>query len=636
MPVLTSFDFLETSRLVWLGESSPVVELGWNVTPPPSLNTPSVVQAGTTYSSSDPTVATIAYAYGGTSSSVSSYASFDTMITAVGVGTADLTATYTDDNNVTWTATISVEVKEHVPVIVNEDSLEDIADAIRETYNTSSTYKPGEMAEAIRDNGVGIPRQVKTYNPGGGSLPYDYLAVSSAATAFSLPSNISQLSKYALAYAFTEDSVSASGTSRMLQSVDLSHIKSISEYGLYRAFSHCRNLESVDLSSLVSVGGNYAMYGAFDGCCKLTSLDLSNLTSAGGEYSLCNAFANNSSTTSRLASVDLSALAEVGGHGLDGAFRNCVSLTSISFPALAKLDSNAFTQAFYGCTGLTSFSITNDLTKYKFFQSSCFSDAFHGCTSLTSVSLDNFTGENPSTNAWGSMFSKAFYGCTSLTTVSFPELTHIASSMFNEAFTNCSALASLSFPKATAAGSNAFQKAAQTGCSSLASASFPELLTVEGNAFVNAFDGCASFTTFSAPKLHTAGRYSFNYAFKGTGLTSISFPALATFTDAYVFERAFTNCTSLTSVTFDALENFPNNNYSYFSNAFSGCSSLASVSFPALTVAGLGSYNYHFSGMLAGCTGITLHFPAALQTRIASMTGYPNFGGTNTTVLFDL
>lgn len=625
MPVLTSYQFSKTSLSLWTGDRNTTVELRWA----PSASDYRVVYNGTVMTSSD---SSVAYMNKGGSYS-GSY--MTTILTAAGPGTATITAQYTDDDSNVWSTSITVTVTDHTLVIVNEDSLESIADAIRDTYGTSSTYKPGEMAEAIRVNGVGIPRQIKTYSSGG-SDPYDYLAVPSTTTSFSLPSNISQLSKYALAYAFTEDSVSASSTSRMLQSVDLSHIKSISEYGLYRAFSHCRNLESADLSSLTRVGGDYAMYGVFDGCCKLTSLDLSNLTSAGGEYSLCNAFANNSSTTSRLASVNLSALAEAGGHSLEGAFRNCVSLTSISFPSLTKVDSNTFNRAFSGCTSLTSFSISNDLTRYRFYPSSCFLEAFYGCTALTSVSFSGFTGENPSTSVWSSMFSKAFYGCTSLTTVSFPELTYIASSMFNEAFTNCSALTSLSFPKATAAGTNAFYKAAQTGCSSLASASFPELLTAEGNAFANAFNDCSSFTTFSAPKLHTAGRYSFNYAFRGTGLTSISFPALATFTDGYVFERAFTNCTSLTSVTFDALENFPVNGYSYFSNAFYGCSSLASVNFPALTVSGLGTYNGVFSNMLTGTSGVTLHFPDGLQTKIASMSGYPNFGGTNTTVLFDL
>ena len=70
--------------------------------------------------------------------------------------------------------------------------------------------------------------------------------------------------------------------------------------------------------------------------------------------------------------------------------------------------------------------------------------------------------------------------------------------------------------------------------------------------------------------------------------------------------------------------------------AFYGCSKLTSLSFPALTVDSFGSVVDQFDKMLSGVTGCTVHFPAAIQAKIETMTGYPNFGGANTTVLFDL
>ena len=70
--------------------------------------------------------------------------------------------------------------------------------------------------------------------------------------------------------------------------------------------------------------------------------------------------------------------------------------------------------------------------------------------------------------------------------------------------------------------------------------------------------------------------------------------------------------------------------------AFYGCSKLTSLSFPALTADSFGSAVDQFDNMLSGVTGCTVHFPAAIQAKIETMTGYPNFGGTNTTVLFDL
>ena len=41
--------------------------------------------------------------------------------------------------------------------------------------------------------------------------------------------------------------------------------------------------------------------------------------------------------------------------------------------------------------------------------------------------------------------------------------------------------------------------------------------------------------------------------------------------------------------------------------------------------------------MLKDLDGVTLHFPSGLsQSVISVLDTYPNFGGTNTTILFDL
>lgn len=55
-----------------------------------------------------------------------------------------------------------------------------------------------------------------------------------------------------------------------------------------------------------------------------------------------------------------------------------------------------------------------------------------------------------------------------------------------------------------------------------------------------------------------------------------------------------------------------------------------------LATSSFGSRTNQFSNMLYGVRGCTVHFPASTQTKIETMSGYPNFGGTNTTVLFDL
>ena len=148
------------------------------------------------------------------------------------------------------------------------------------------------------------------------------------------------------------------------------------------------------------------------------------------------------------------------------------------------------------------------------------------------------------------------------------------------------------------------------GCTPLTSVDFSSLATVSGgSAFVDAFQNCTSLTSIDLGSLTTVSGYNaLSYAFYGcTSLASVDLSSLATVSGAYAFYCAFHGCTNLTS-----------------------------LSFPALTASSFGSLTDQFDGMLTGVTGCTLHFPAATQAKIKTMTGYPNFGGTNTTVLFDL
>lgn len=156
-------------------------------------------------------------------------------------------------------------------------------------------------------------------------------------------------------------------------------------------------------------------------------------------------------------------------------------------------------------------------------------------------------------------------------------------------------------------------------------------------AFTYAFYKCSSLTSVDLSSLTTvSGSYAFSSVFDNCSrLTSVDLSSLATMSGANAFNEAFRNCTGLTSVALSSLTTVSGS--SAFNSAFSGCTSLTSVSFPALTANSFGYYTDQFRNMLNGVTGCTLHFPAATQTKIETMmSGYPNFGGTNTTVLFDL
>lgn len=140
----------------------------------------------------------------------------------------------------------------------------------------------------------------------------------------------------------------------------------------------------------------------------------------------------------------------------------------------------------------------------------------------------------------------------------------------------------------------------------------------------------------SFPDLETVSSNNvFDYCFYNQKITGVSFPKLATASRSYIFSHAFINCTSLTTVSFPSLATLTGNNV--FSSAFQQCTSLASLSFPALTSNSFGSITNQFNNMLSGVTGCTVHFPSNLQSKIGSWSSVTGgFGGTNTTVLFDL
>ena len=143
--------------------------------------------------------------------------------------------------------------------------------------------------------------------------------------------------------------------------------------------------------------------------------------------------------------------------------------------------------------------------------------------------------------------------------------------------------------------------------------------------------------TFSLPSNATdVGSNAMQDAFYNcTGLTSVDLSSLTTVSGSRAMRYAFQNCTGLTSVDLSSLTTVSGSQAMY--GAFWDCKKLTTLSFPALTSTSFGSYTNQFNGMLQGVTGCTVHFPSNLQSVIGSWSSVTaGFGGTNTTVLFDL
>ena len=175
-------------------------------------------------------------------------------------------------------------------------------------------------------------------------------------------------------------------------------------------------------------------------------------------------------------------------------------------------------------------------------------------------------------------------------------------------------------------------------CSSLTSVDLSSLTTISGSSGANyMFNNCSKLTSIDLSSLTTiSGSDGTKYMFSGcSGITSVDLSSLTTISGSSGASYMFNGCSGLTSVNFSSLSAIKAS--AVFQYTFKDCKALTELRFPALTTDSFGtSYVNQFNNMLPGVTGCTIHFPASIQAKVEKMTGYPNFGGTNTVVLFDL
>ena len=117
-------------------------------------------------------------------------------------------------------------------------------------------------------------------------------------------------------------------------------------------------------------------------------------------------------------------------------------------------------------------------------------------------------------------------------------------------------------------------------------------------------------------------------------LTSVDVSNIEILTGSGCMSYFVTGCSAFTSITFNKLKTINANSGFNYTFRYSG---IQNIYFPVLESVG---YN-NWSTMLSGITGCTIHLPTGLDptggsTVISSLQGYPNFGGTNTVLAFDL
>ena len=169
----------------------------------------------------------------------------------------------------------------------------------------------------------------------------------------------------------------------------------------------------------------------------------------------------------------------------------------------------------------------------------------------------------------------------------------------------------------------------------------PEATRIEFRAsdnllgFAYAFYNCKGLTRVDLSSVTTvSGSEAMLKCFCGcTNLVSVDFSGLDTVNGSSAMNSAFQYCSALASVDFSSLRRVTSS--SAMSKTFDGCRSLTSLSFPSFDASV--SQDVSFNNMLSSVTGCTVHFPASQESAMSSWYNVTNgFGGTNTTVLFDL
>lgn len=248
----------------------------------------------------------------------------------------------------------------------------------------------------------------------------------------------------------------------------------------------------------------------------------------------------------------------------------------------------------------------------------------------TQTSIMNFNGIKNIANQRTPSLDYCYYNNTNITgTITFPDLEQIGSNTRSNgmqyAFYNCSNITEVSFPKLKIIQQGSLS-GCFSGCGNLETISFPELIFVNNSGMTYTFQNCAKIQKASFPKLWAILQSSNLFA-NCQLLDELNIPVLNVI-PSQALMQAFEN-TSLTTVNFTGLCHIDN---SSLQTAFKN-SSIENIYFPAL--ASFGNTNC-FTNMLQGCSNVTLHFPSDISSTIQTCSGYPNFGGTNTTVLFDL
>lgn len=417
--------------------------------------------------------------------------------------------------------------------------------------------------------------------------------------------NIVYIEACQLAYAFYNNGYSGA--------ISFSNLTTCDGGALKYAFGQAQNITSVTFGAITSVGAD-SVFEQMLYQSSATSLSfplLATVTSSG-----VNAF-KDMAGGAPLTTVSFPSLTTVeGGYAFNGSFAGCQYLTSIDFSNLQTVSGNYAFQNAFEYTKMTSVDFGKLQTVSGQY---AFQTAFQSCTNLASIDMSKLQ-----TISGQYAFYNSFKDCTSLTTVNLDSLeTVMADRALAEAFHGCTALTYIGFPK---------------------------LQQVSGSSALSALNWNNNIQTVSFPALTTCSGECFSYMMHSTGKTVlIEFPALEslngnTQTYGHPFYKMGVPANITTTIKFQSLKSLASGvsgttRYMFYSMATTTTNPTV-IYFYALDTSLFGSVatsTKYFNNMLKSEINATVHFPIRTQSVLSTWTDViTGFGGTNTTVLFDI